>query len=704
MNNFKDKVLFISGGTGSLGQELTKQLLEYNPRKIIIFSRRDHDQVVMEKKFNDSRLRFFIGDIRDYERLEMALDGVDYFWHTAALKHVDRGEYNSIEYKHIIVDGAENIIKACLNRGVKNCVALSTDKACLYGECLVNIDNNHTQKIYSMVKKKYNKTVESYDERTGKIVQSHVYNWYKNNLNDRALYYVSYANARFFNSKRMGLIATDDHPILTTDGWKRLDELSPTDRLITSEIEPNEKQKALIIGTLLGDGNLSNIYIKRKKRQEIQRVINRRSSLNFSHGKTDKEWLELKVSSLKGISNSKIKETKNLINGKNYPQFRVFFEANAYFTDLFKLFYDINGVKRIPINLLKEYLYKYPEILLSTWFQDDGCKADNNIRLATHNFSLNDVNAVIEIFNEMGLECYIYHPKYKHKVYNEIRFTIKGTENFFKLTSKYIKLRRKIPLKFDNNNYTDSLWNLGTPIRYTTHPIVKLVDSDIIKPRNVFCLDIEKTHNFIVGGMIVHNCAPLGVYGASKLLSDKLFIAANRYSKTKFSVIRYGNVIASNGSIIQKMGNSNDNIIEITDRTMTRFWITKSYAAKLTIHLMKYMNGEEILIPKIPSMNVLSLLKCMKPNSKIVDIPIRPAEKIDESMILQEDSKNGLEFDAYYIIYPNLPDIRMRTFAGEVGRVLPNGFTYTSDNNSVMLYDEEYARKLLNDTYEFPNL
>jgi UDP-N-acetylglucosamine 4,6-dehydratase len=198
--------------------------------------------------------------------------------------------------------------------------------------------------------------------------------------------------------------------------------------------------------------------------------------------------------------------------------------------------------------------------------------------------------------------------------------------------------------------------------------------------------------------------SPLGVYGAAKLLSDKLFVAANRYSKTKFAIIRYGNVVASNGSIIQKMGNSEDNLIEITDRTMTRFWITKTYAAKLTIHLMKHMNGDEILVPKIPAMNVLAFLKCMKPKAQIVDVPIRPAEKIDESMILQEDARTGLEFEPYYIIYPRLPDKAYRTFAGVVGKELPDGFTYTSGNNPVTLYDEEFAKMLLNDTFKFPEL
>jgi UDP-N-acetylglucosamine 4,6-dehydratase len=318
---FKDKTILITGGAGTLGQELTRQLLEHNPRRLIIFSRDDQKHFIMEKKFNnDYRLRFFIGDIRDYERLKLALVGVDYVFHTAALKHIDRAEYNSIEYKRTIVDGAENVIRACIEEKVTKCVFLSTDKA----------------------------------------------------------------------------------------------------------------------------------------------------------------------------SNS------------------------------------------------------------------------------------------------------------------------------------------------------------------------------------------------------------LGVYGSAKLLSDKLAIAANKYSKTKFAVIRYGNVIGSNGSIIQKMQSDNSNIIEITDRQMTRFWISLPYAAKLTCFLMENMNGGEILIPKIPSSNVLTFFKAMKPNAKIVDIPIRPAEKIHESMILEEDARYGIEYYNYYIIYPSLP--KHLTFAGEVGKQIKKGFSYTSENNIEFLTD---VSKLIDSSYEY---
>ena len=320
---FKDKTILITGGSGSLGQELTKQLLEFNPFKIIVYSRRDHDHAEMERKFNyNPKLRFFIGDVRDYERLNLALHDVDYVIHTASLKHIDRAEYNPIEYKKTIVDGAENVIRACLEQNVKKCVALSTDKA-------------------------------------------------------------------------------------------------------------------------------SN---------------------------------------------------------------------------------------------------------------------------------------------------------------------------------------------------------------------------------------------------------PSGVYGSAKLISDKLFMASNLYSRTKFSVIRYGNVIDSNGSMTQKISNSADDIINITDRRMTRFWITKKYAAELVLHLLDNMSGNEMLIPKLPTCNVLDFLKAMKPKAKIVDIPIRPSEKIHESMLLSEDSRNTLDFDSYYISYPKLPE--NKTFAGKVGTELKDGFEYKSSNKNWVLTNTD-VYDILNGRFKF---
>lgn len=129
-NIFKRKNILLTGGSGSLGHALIEKLLPLNPGKIVIYSRDDMKHVVTESKFNDNRLRFVVGDVRDYDRLSTACRDIDIIIHTASLKHVDKGEYNALEYKSVIVDGAETIIKVCMNNPkITNVVALSTDKA-----------------------------------------------------------------------------------------------------------------------------------------------------------------------------------------------------------------------------------------------------------------------------------------------------------------------------------------------------------------------------------------------------------------------------------------------------------------------------------------------------------------------------------------------------------------------------------------------
>jgi len=126
---FQGKIVLITGGTGSLGQALTHRLLENDVKTIRIFSRNENKQIEMESKFNDDRLRFLLGDIRDKERLTRATEGVDYVFHAAALKHVPKIEYNPFESIKTNVLGSQNVIDACLEANVKKAICIGTDKA-----------------------------------------------------------------------------------------------------------------------------------------------------------------------------------------------------------------------------------------------------------------------------------------------------------------------------------------------------------------------------------------------------------------------------------------------------------------------------------------------------------------------------------------------------------------------------------------------
>ena len=144
MSFLDDASVLITGGTGSFGRALTKRLINSKARRIAIFSRDELKQLDMKNEFHDDRLRFFLGDIRDSSRLDIALHNVDYVVHAAALKQVDTGEYNPMEFVKTNIVGSQNIIDACMLNGVKKVVALSTDKASspinLYGATKLTAD------------------------------------------------------------------------------------------------------------------------------------------------------------------------------------------------------------------------------------------------------------------------------------------------------------------------------------------------------------------------------------------------------------------------------------------------------------------------------------------------------------------------------------------------------------------------------------
>ncbi|WP_339197739.1 UDP-N-acetylglucosamine 4,6-dehydratase (inverting) [Solibacillus sp. FSL R5-0449] len=186
-------------------------------------------------------------------------------------------------------------------------------------------------------------------------------------------------------------------------------------------------------------------------------------------------------------------------------------------------------------------------------------------------------------------------------------------------------------------------------------------------------------------------CSPVNLYGATKLASDKLFVAANAYvgeKKTQFSVVRYGNVVGSRGSVVpffQKIKHTGR--VPITDERMTRFWITLDQGVQFVFDNLERMKGGEIFVPKIPSMNIMDLAKAIAPECDIDFIGIRPGEKLHEAMIMEDDARHTVEYDTYYAILPELSWWEEEN-NGE-GKSLPEGFAYTSDNNTEWLKVDE---------------
>ena len=181
-------------------------------------------------------------------------------------------------------------------------------------------------------------------------------------------------------------------------------------------------------------------------------------------------------------------------------------------------------------------------------------------------------------------------------------------------------------------------------------------------------------------------CAPINLYGATKLCSDKLFIAGNAYcgsKDTRFSVVRYGNVAGSRGSVIpffQKLVNEGAKELPITDMRMTRFWLKLEQAVEMVLEAIEHMQGGELYVKKIPSMKMPDLAKAIAPNLAVKEIGIRPGEKIHEQMITKEDAPNTIEFKDFYIILPQIDLENVEYKYPNAKRVSPD-FEYHSGNN-----------------------
>ena len=184
---------------------------------------------------------------------------------------------------------------------------------------------------------------------------------------------------------------------------------------------------------------------------------------------------------------------------------------------------------------------------------------------------------------------------------------------------------------------------------------------------------------------------PINLYGATKLASDKLFVAANNTAgqqRTRFSVVRYGNVVGSRGSVVpffKKLVEAGAKKLPVTDMRMTRFWITLEQGIDFVIRDFERMQGGEIFVPKIPSMRITDLVNAMAPGMPIDVIGIRPGEKLHEIMCPMDDSHLTLEFDDHFVIRPTIQFVRPSDFAvnllGEKGVPVSEGFEYNSGLN-----------------------
>jgi UDP-N-acetylglucosamine 4,6-dehydratase (inverting) len=232
-------------------------------------------------------------------------------------------------------------------------------------------------------------------------------------------------------------------------------------------------------------------------------------------------------------------------------------------------------------------------------------------------------------------------------------------------------------------------YNPFEAIKTNIHGAQNVIDAALDKGiKKVIALSTDKAVN------------PINLYGGTKLVSDKLFIAANAYAgrhDTKFSIVRYGNVAGSRGSIIpifKSIIDKGEDVLPITDFRMTRFWITLNQGVELVFKALEESKGGETYISKIPSFNITDLAKAMYPDAKLKEIGIREGEKLHEVMITKDDSRLTYEYDKHYIIYPKFEWMDINKYQLPGGKLVEESFEYCSSSNKEWLSIEMLRQEL----------
>lgn len=226
------------------------------------------------------------------------------------------------------------------------------------------------------------------------------------------------------------------------------------------------------------------------------------------------------------------------------------------------------------------------------------------------------------------------------------------------------------------------------------------VKTNIHGAQNVIDAAIDRGVKKVVALSTDKAVNPVNLYGGTKLVSDKLFVAANAYAgakDTSFSIVRYGNVSGSRGSVIpffRSLAQRGVTRLPVTDRRMTRFWITLDEGAALVLKALRESRGGETFLSKIPSYRVTDLARAILPGCGIDEVGMREGEKLHEVMITPEDSASTYEFQEHYVIYPHMNWFDPNKYDLRSGRKVPDRFTYSSDTNARWLGEEELRVRL----------
>jgi UDP-N-acetylglucosamine 4,6-dehydratase/5-epimerase len=221
------------------------------------------------------------------------------------------------------------------------------------------------------------------------------------------------------------------------------------------------------------------------------------------------------------------------------------------------------------------------------------------------------------------------------------------------------------------------------------------VKTNVLGAQNVIDAAIDRGVQRILALSTDKASSPINLYGATKLVSDKLFVQGNFYAggkDTRFAVVRYGNVVGSRGSVVPFfLQRAETGVLPITDERMTRFWITLQQGVDFVLSSLATMRGGELFVPKIPSMRVTDLARAIAPNARIEIVGIRPGEKLHEEMISVDDARRSIDIGDRFVIQPEFGWWGNQHLDGTP---LPEGFAYTSDRNDVWLSVDELRAML----------
>jgi len=226
---------------------------------------------------------------------------------------------------------------------------------------------------------------------------------------------------------------------------------------------------------------------------------------------------------------------------------------------------------------------------------------------------------------------------------------------------------------------------------------IEVIKTNVIGAANLIDAAIDRNVQQVLALSTDKAANPINLYGATKLCSDKLFVAANGYSGrhgTRFSVVRYGNVMGSRGSVIPFFKQMRETgKLPITHPKMTRFWITLEQAVTFVLKCLERMQGSEIFVPKIPSMNIVDLARAIAPDCELDIVGVRPGEKLHETMVPEDDAVNTAEYEDCFVIRSQAGGGNGKSsLSYNGGKPCPEGFRYSSDNNSQWLTVQELQR------------